>query len=303
MRKMAMLAFSAVVAAIAVAIVACGMRDTSAGATRSEPELGVLPRIESYDDVVFPLDSYHLSPERRVALARANDILVRDCMRRYGFDFELPVRTVSPALEKNRIIGLVDADEAARFGYKPAWFAEYSRRVKKAKSKQVRWPPEMMGVLYGDGPSKVNGVAVPAGGCNGEARRRLGRDTAGGPGDESFVIRLEWISGQLTRKDSRLEAAFARWRDCMLEAGYDYRDPWQANGDPAFAEEHVSAHEIAVATTDVACRDKHNVNGIWVAVRSAYQHRLIEANAEALRQHDSAKVEQVRPADVLAAHR
>lgn len=301
MRKMS--AFAAVFALVVVAIAAWGMLDANAGAAQSEPELGVLPRIESYDDVVFPLDSYHLSPEQRVALARADDILVRDCMRRYGFDFELPVRTVYPELEKNRVIGVVDADEAARFGYKPSWFAEHTRRVSEAKSKQEKWSPEMMGVLYGDGPSRVNGVDVPAGGCNAEARQRLGRGTAGGPGDENFILLLEWMSGELAQKDSRLQAAFANWSDCMREAGYDYQDPWQANGDRAFVDEKASAHEIAVATADVACRDKHNVNGIWVAVRSAYQNRLIEANAEALRRHGSAMAEQVQPAtDVLAAH-
>jgi len=300
-RKMS--AFAAVFALVVVAIAAWGMLDANAGAAQSEPELGALPRIESYDDVVFPLDSYHLSPEQRVALARADDILVRDCMRRYGFDFELPVRTVNPELEKNRVIGVVDADEAARFGYKPAWFAEHTRRVSEAKSKQEKWSPEMMDVLYGDGPSRVNGVDVPVGGCNAEARQRLGRGTAGGPGDENFVLLLEWMSGELARKDSRLQAAFANWSDCMREAGYDYQDPWQANGDRAFADEKASAHEIAVATADVACRDEHNVNGIWVAVRSAYQNRLIEANAEALRRHGSAMAEQVQPAtDVLAAH-
>lgn len=304
MRKMAMLAFSAVIAVVVVAIAAWGMLDASAGTGQNEPELGALPQIESYDDVVFPLDSYHLPPEQRIALARADDILVRDCMRRYEFDFELPVRTVEPELEKNRVIGLIDADEAARFGYKPPWFAEYSQRVDEAKSEQVKWPPEMMAVLYGDGPVTVNGVDVPEGGCSAEARHLLGRSSIGEPGDENFVIRLEWMSGELAEKDSRLQAAFASWRDCMREAGYDYQDPWQANGDRAFAEEQASAREIAVATTDVACRNKHNVNGIWVAVRTAYQDRLIEANAEALRQHDSEKDEQAQPAaEVLAAHR
>jgi hypothetical protein len=303
-RKMAMLAFGAVVAVVVVAVVAVGMLDANAGAAQNEPELGALPHIESYDDVVFPLDSYHLPARHRLALARADDTLVRDCMRRYGFDFELPVRTVEPELEKNRVIGLVNADEAARFGYKPPWYAEYSQRVKEAKSTQEKWSPEMMGVLYGDGPAEVNGVDVPEGGCNAEARHLLGRSAAGEPGDENFIIRLEWMSGELAEQDSRLKAAFATWSDCMREAGYSYQDPWQANSDRAFADEQASAHEIAVATTDVACRNKHNVNGTWVAVRTAYQDRLIEANADALRQHDSEKDKQIQPAaDILAAHR
>ncbi|MPZ85275.1 MAG: hypothetical protein GEV28_34770 [Actinophytocola sp.] len=306
---MALLASSVAVASMAVTVAACGVTDASTGVEastgvgQSEPELGALPRIGSYDDVVFPLDSYHLSPEQKVTLARADDIQVRDCMRRYGFDFDLPDRAVEPELE-NRVIGLIDKDSAASFGYKPAGFAEHSSRVREAKSEQTKWSPEMMGVLNGEGPSKVNGVEVPEGGCDAEARQHLARNTDGKPGDENFVIRLEKMSGEATEADSRLKKAFAKWSDCMAEAGFNYRDPWQANGDPAFAEEKASAREVATATADVKCRSKHDVNGIWVAVRTAYQNRLIEANAEALRQHESAVAEQLRKAaDVLAANR
>ncbi|WP_133909279.1 hypothetical protein [Actinophytocola oryzae] len=202
------------------------------------------------------------------------------------------------------MVGLVSASEAAQFGYKPAWYADHARRVADAKSRQEKWSAPMLGVLNGDGPSKVKGVDVPVGGCNAEARRILGRNTEGKPGDEGFVLHLEGTAGQLAEKDSRLRAVFAKWSECMAASGYYYRDPWQANGDPAFGADIASAAEIATATADVACRDKHNVNGVWVALQAAYQDQLIESNADALRRHGSATAGQLRHAtNVLAGNR
>lgn len=45
----------------------------------------------------------------------------------------------------------------------------------------------------------------------------------------------------------------------------------------------------------------NNVNGIWTAVRSAYQKRVISANADELRNHQAASAEQLHKAtNVLA---
>ena len=63
-----------------------------------------------------------------------------------------------------------------------------------------------------------------------------------------------------------------------------------------------AAEEIATARADVACRKKHDVNGIWVAVRTAYQNRLIVDNADALKQHQSLVDQQVRKATEVVSH-
>jgi hypothetical protein len=80
----------------------------------------------------------------------------------------------------------------------------------------------------------------------------------------------------------------------MDEAGFDYDDPRQANGDPAWAEGQpadgvetsevapVSDEQRAVASADVACKDEVNLVGTWLAVETAYQTRALEENSEAL---------------------
>ncbi|GHF31763.1 hypothetical protein FHX82_007136 [Amycolatopsis bartoniae] len=291
-----------IIAAVAVAVTACGAVQADVGGVSGEPAIGPIPKVDSYDDLRFPLDSYHQTPEQRLSVKRADDVLMRDCLRRYGFDYELPDRTGQPALE-NRVIGIVDQGLATRYGYKPAGYLDHANSVKEAKSKQASWTPEMMSVLNGEGQSKINGVAVPEGGCSAEARTALGRRLDGKPGDENFVYRLEATAGSLAEQDSRVKAAFAKWSSCMAAAGFDYRDPWQANNDPAFSADVATQREIDTATTDVGCRAQHDVNGIWVAVETAYQEQLMAANAEALRSHRSASAEQLQKSEtVLSGH-
>jgi hypothetical protein len=277
-------AWGAILVAAVLAVPACAVSSASPGPARPEPELGSLPLVVSYRDIHFPLDAYHPSPTEKATLARGDDVLVRDCMRRYGFEFPLPDRTTAPQ-PADRRIGLIDAGEAARFGYKPADFDEYSQRVAEVKGKQVKWPPQMMAVLNGDGPAQLNGIDVPKGGCNVEARTRAGRSAAGEPGDENFVIRLEQESDGQAEKDSRLQAAFAKWSACMAESGFTYRDPWQANNDRAFADGKPSTQMIATAKADVTCRTRENVNSTWVAVITAHQNRTITEHQDALDQH------------------
>ncbi|WP_284746332.1 hypothetical protein [Amycolatopsis sp. RTGN1] len=277
-------AWGVVVVAAVLAVPACAVSSASPGPARPEPALASLPLVKSYQDIHFPLDAYHPSPAEKTTLARAGDVLVRECMQHYGFDFPLPDRTTA-AQPADRRIGLVDAAEAARFGYKPADFDEYAQRVDEAKHKQVKWPAEMLAVLDGTGAARVNGIDVPKGGCNVEARTRAGTAAAGEPGDENFVIRLEQEAGSQAGKDSRLQAAFAKWSECMAESGFTYRDPWQANNDRAFADGKPSTQMITTATADVACRTREKVNSTWVAVITAYQNRAITEHQDALAQH------------------
>jgi len=294
-------AFAALAAAVC-AVAGCATspdRDT-----RGEPPLGPIPVVRQYADVVFPLDGQRQTPDRRLEVVRAEDALVRDCMKRYGFDYTAPERRRQE--NTDRAIGIVSAEDAAVSGYKNPAAAAEAAEVDAVKSREIQPAPELAGVLKGVGQSRRNGVDVPDGGCLGEARRALGRPATSGrqPGDDNFVIALEVESANRAEADSRLTAAFAQWRGCMSAAGYDYRDPWAPNDDPVFATPTASPGEIATAKADVACRTAHDVNGIWVAVRTAYENRLIEQNAEALAQHRQSLDGQFRRAvDVIAGKR
>jgi hypothetical protein len=263
------------------------------GETRPEPPLGPVPVIQVDSDVTFPLDGYLISPERRATIRKSQDLLVRQCLRRFGFDMELPDR--EPDQVRGRVIGVVDDAEVAKFGYSDPETLESVRKAEQTRKELKPWPEEKIAVLNGHG-SKKDGV--PDGGCAGEAQRTLGLTSQAKevPGDENFVIALSRQSTELAEADSRLKDAWGRWSACMKDAGYHYADPWAANGDKRFAGDDASPEEIAAARADVACRKKHDVNGIWVAVRTAYQNRLVVDHAEALEQHQERVDDQVRKA-------
>ncbi|HUQ58917.1 hypothetical protein [Lentzea sp.] len=268
-------------------------------APRPEPALGPVPLVRIDADVRFPLDDYLLSPEHRVIVRKGQDVLVQRCLRRFGFEMDLPDREVDRV--RGRVIGVVDPAEVAEHGYSDPETIESVRKAEQVRKEQKPWPEDMIAVLNGNGPEVRKRGGVPDGGCLGEAQRMLGLTSRsrGEPGDENFVIGLSRDSSKLAEADSRLKEAWRKWSACMKDAGYDYADPWGPNGEKRFSGDDASPEEIATARADVACREEHGVNGIWVAVRTAYQNRIITDNADALRRHRGVVDEQVRKATAV----
>ncbi|MFD5829342.1 hypothetical protein [Lentzea sp. NPDC060358] len=279
-----------------LAIAACSAQPV---APRPEPPLGPVPAIHVDADVRFPLDDHLLSPENRVVVRRGQDVLVQRCLRRFGFEMELPAREVD--LVRGRVIGVVDPAEVAVHGYSDPETIESVRRAEQIRRAQKPWPEDMIAVLNGNGPEARKRGGVPEAGCLGEAQRALGlaARSGGEPGDENFVIGLSRDSSKLAEADSRVKEVWRKWSACMRGAGYDYTDPWGPNNEKRFGGDDASPEEIATASADVACRTGHDVNGIWVAVRTAYQNRLIADNAEALEKHRSRVDDQVRKANEI----
>jgi hypothetical protein len=69
----------------------------------------------------------------------------------------------------------------------------------------------------------------------------------------------------------------------MRRAGLGYADPMQANDDPAFHTPRPSRREIAVATTDVRCKQAVGLVEVWAVVEAAYQRRALDRHATQLR--------------------
>ena len=264
--------------------------------TRPEPSLGPVPVVQVDADVKFPLDGYQISPERRATIRKGQDLVVQKCLRRFGFEMELPDR--EPDQVRGRVIGVVDDAEVATFGYSDPETLESVRKAEQIRKEQKPWPEDMIAVLSGREAKAPKGSDVPDGGCMGEAQRILGlpAQSTGKPGDENFVIALSSRSTKLAEADSRLTDVWGKWSACMKDAGYHYANPWGPNSEKKFGGDDASPEEIATARADVACRKKHDVNGIWVAVRTAYQNRLIVDNADALKQHQVHVDQQVRKA-------
>jgi hypothetical protein len=85
----------------------------------------------------------------------------------------------------------------------------------------------------------------------------------------------------------------------MRRAGYEYATPLTVTGDPQFAGNQPSQHEIAVARADVSCKASANVIGIWFTVESAYQNTWIRQHATAMRSCGDALAAQIRAARAL----
>ncbi|WP_147375529.1 hypothetical protein [Jiangella rhizosphaerae] len=218
--------------------------------------------------LALPIEPYLVGPDDAAVLDRATVTLVERCLRRFGEDADLPVPDPGPRLgPTERRYGLTDPAVAATHGYHLAGDATRSGPAPVAVDDTVLLGATTPGAT-------VAGLAVPEGGCVGEASRAVG----GAPGSAEIVQRInaDSVSGAMT--DPRVVAAFAAWSACMADAGYDYDDPWQPPADGWLEDATPSTEEIAVATADVACKESTRLVAIWHHVDVELQEELVAAH-------------------------
>jgi hypothetical protein len=264
-------------------------------------------------DVILPIDAYAFSLPQVSQVDRARQVLVQDCMRRFGFEFPFDV-----ALDKQREAALVedfgingnkrrygvtDPAAAAKYGFHSPSDVNGTRpKIDLAKEKQKGSAAQEM-VLTGNAapgqkiPTQVGGKALPKGGCRGAADAKLNPN---GPiGDPAVVSQIPRDSFDRSVNDPGVLEVFSRWSACMKEKGYDYPAPVESGGDFDTSKKTVSAKEIAVAKADVACKTQTKTLEVWQAFEVAYQNEQIERHAEALKAAQADRDAQLkRAADV-----
>ncbi|MFD0637287.1 hypothetical protein ACFQ9X_42675 [Catenulispora yoronensis] len=157
-------------------------------------------------------------------------------MKRFGFDYRpyaAPATGPNGPDRNGRRYGPVDLAAAAQYGY---------HRSDALQSTSLPSTPKMSDAMLsvlgsGGGPQAAattpvtyNGIAVPKGGCAGEAENKLG--IAGkdlGMHDVAAQINADGFSHSLN--DDRVKSAFAAWSGCMKANGYDYSTPNDAAND------------------------------------------------------------------------
>ncbi|MBB6394472.1 hypothetical protein BKA00_001386 [Actinomadura coerulea] len=90
---------------------------------------------------------------------------------------------------------------------------------------------------------------------------------------------------EMSAKDRRVGAAFARWSACMKRAGRFYANPRDATRDRRFLdrpEHRVGPLETATAVADVHCEREVRLVDVWAGVEAAHQKRAIARNRPAL---------------------
>jgi hypothetical protein len=244
--------------------------------------LGKVPAdVSTVHGVDLPLDRSLLTPVEELEVIEARNTLMQRCLADHGIGFVFPA--VDPARDatKLRRHGLVDAGEAATYGYRdPAVFAAHPAAPAQRPS------PDVVSVITGTRTGRVGGRDVQPGGCAGEADRAIAPDAK--PGQEPVSFGLSNRGYEITRTTPPVAAAATKWSQCMAEAGFRYDGPDAAMNDPAFSAGRASAHEIAVATQDVRCKERAEWVPTWVAVERAVEDVLIPQYAGDLareRQH------------------
>ena len=259
----------------------------------SVPKTASVPKLASTTDKSLPIEAYMYTKEQTDQLNNAVVTLRQDCMRGFGFTYEdqKAQGTFQPKSITQFRYGMTDADDVAVHGYKPA-----GSEKKVVKPAPLKLSPAATTALTGTddanvkpgsaeakGGQDINGKKVPAGGCIGEANRKLGASTAQEFGDAPVVVKVNTDSWAKSYNDKRVRDVFAKWSACMKDKGYSYADPMKANDDPQWQKTTTATpREQQVASADVACKQKHNVLGVWYSVDVAYQKQMIEQNAEAL---------------------
>ncbi|MFB8235666.1 hypothetical protein ACFC58_03865 [Kitasatospora purpeofusca] len=279
----------AALVALGAAATGCAAADPKAAPAAAPPAVDAIPALTTADGQALPIAEYLISPDEDRRIEAARTTLIGSCMKRFGFDYAPVATGTKPDLMIRRYY-LTDAASAAAQGYH--WGAPADHKQQSAAPQPPA--PEMRAVLgHGrGGPTESaapaerthNGIAIPPGGCLGEADDTLTRG-GGILQDDAGALEINGQSFADSMADGRVKAAFAAWSRCMKEKGQTYASPVDAVSDERwFSSPTATAPEIAAATADIDCKQQNNVVGIWFAVETAYQNRAVQADPKRLEQ-------------------
>ncbi|MFE6976470.1 hypothetical protein [Streptomyces sp. NPDC057682] len=293
-------------AAVAAVLTGCSSSDdgsgTGSGTGSGEPSVAETPRMTLTAGTELPLDAYERSEDDVYALAKAQNVLTEQCMKRYGLAYDAPDPSPPAHIRPNaRIFGLVDAGEAARYGYgsvartgpaptkpKSAVLGETAKSVlfgpktKKSGKALAEMPMSQTAAEKKKSGLVVNGSPVPVGGCLRESYLKLYAPTSSSV-DIMYVFNLKGEAESRALSDSRVKKATKAWSACMKKAGYVTAAPASAARDLGFSGGAATGPgAVTAAKADVACKAEVNYAGIRFAVQSAYEKRSADRNAETL---------------------
>ncbi|MFD4138961.1 hypothetical protein [Streptomyces sp. NPDC058572] len=269
------------------------------GATHREPVVTSTPTVLRTQDLRFPLSAYDRSEADQEQLGLAQQMLISRCMARYGFTFRAPsgLGGAPHGQAGARRYGVSDAQTAARYGYAPPPRPRAAGRPPSqpelsesgtlalhgaADLRPEDVPKSQQEAERRTGDVKVNGRAIPIGGCLRESYLKLYAPTPDSV-DLLFVFELTAEAETRSREDSRVRAAFGTWAACMKESGFSVSNPAEVPEQLGLDEAELSSpRAVTAAKADVACKQRVNLVGVTYAVESAYQRQLIDEHAETL---------------------
>ncbi|MEW9555520.1 hypothetical protein [Nonomuraea sp. NPDC050783] len=230
----------------------------------------------------LPFDAYELSQFDVHTIEAAQDVLIGACMREQGLTWQsLPAPSAAGTRSPHaRRYGIMDADDAARYGYHlPSPTAAQARRNAVWAAREKLPSGEKL---------TLDGAKGHHGGCRGRARAQVT-----GKAPQDWLEPLNRYSSQAFEAAQRAPEVLAvirEWSACMKEAGYLYPGPFEAVGDGAWWKtEQPSDRERAVARADIRCKQKTNLIPIWAEADRRVQLGVIRQHPGEFRRMAEAK--------------
>ncbi|GAA3737381.1 hypothetical protein [Salinactinospora qingdaonensis] len=203
--------------------------------------------------------------EERTVLHIAEQVLLRDCMRRNGFTYQIP--TEPPPTTGRFPYVIDDVNWAEEHGYGSDIKSDIARMRKEDPNQRYfhGLPPERKAVALkaanGEAPHEIT-VENPDGlvltrndeGCQSEAERKLYGDLETWFEAKTTVDALESVRHERVITDPRFTEAVRPWAECMRAAGYPYESPARLREelkpiDAALPRDE----EIRLATAEARC--------------------------------------------------
>ncbi|MFC4010018.1 hypothetical protein ACFOY2_22510 [Nonomuraea purpurea] len=261
-------------------------------AERTKPLVPVpAPGVEARE-LSIPFDRYNFSTADIMILEAAEDLLVRDCMRKRGMVWEVVPPGAADDLEppNRRRYGVVEPEIARLYGYHVAPDRPSVARRSEARERRMKdLSAAERQAVYGE-----------AGGCLRQAR---GHIEQGSPQvDTALFNKLITQTFEQSRRDPKVVQVFRSWSGCMRAEELRYADPlaaitdqrWLSGGPP-------TQEEIRAAQADVRCKVKTGLVSVWSAAEKRIQDDAVRAYPAEFRALGAAKDRQLAAARRILA--
>jgi hypothetical protein len=262
------------------------------------PSPAAIATLASTNGLTLPTEAYVPTAEEQNLINNAEIKLIVDCMNKYGFAYPAVPSNVTAKRQADRLYGVGELATAQKYGFHVPSKTEGGSNsghpiggsdTGTSAPQRTSSAAELLvlsgsadGTSENDKPGDYQGKAIPVGGCAGDARRVVTGVDEIDPTKlaESLTVAM-W---QKSASDSRVVDVISKWAACMKESGYNYASPMEAGADhPEWTRaRYPNQAEIQAAVTDVTCKQKTNLIGLWFTIEKGYEEAAIQKQIQEL---------------------
>ncbi|MDR0944761.1 MAG: hypothetical protein LBM66_01150 [Bifidobacteriaceae bacterium] len=243
-----------------------------------------------------PLAAYNGTDAVNATEQQAEDMLVKQCMRKRGYDYAGAGQDsggAGGATDWEDFLGVTDLTQASKYGYSESSsigeFASLTASphpgvsLDAAGDLSITMPsstadPARLKALYGDLDGAQMAGQTPAKGANDDngcltlADNQI--EPKKGPSDPSIQAESFKKASAQAETETDVVAAKQKYLACMKQAGYDISQipPIQGGNEPTPAQ-------IKEATTDVGCKESTGLTATYVKALYAAEKQQIQQHA------------------------